>query len=282
MNIIDDAVGQTCNRFFEWLFYLNEAIVKGKRLVVLIPDKTIDDYPNLLHCKFLTFPLYFRKLTKIFGIKRNLHFIVKVRHLFFNSKLQRIYTFLSFGHLHIYQSLSKFPYHGDFSSIRQNLQDIFALRHDLRKVVDDAINNVDREKYILVGVHIRWGDYRTWLGGKYFFGLEVYNNYMLSMQKLLAVQKHKVKFLIACNEDIKLKDFIGVPPPIMINNGSATQDLYALSKCDYILGTTSTFSTWVSLVYNVPLYQFTTSEGYKTMSLDNFRSALCYDGIPKE
>ena len=58
MRIICDAPGQTCNRLWTYLASIAECVAKRRRMVILFYDWTIEDFPNLLHCPFIYFPLY--------------------------------------------------------------------------------------------------------------------------------------------------------------------------------------------------------------------------------
>jgi tripartite ATP-independent transporter DctM subunit len=58
MIIICDAPGQTCNRLWSYAASIAECIVKKKRLMIIFYDWTIEDFPNLLHCPWIYFPLW--------------------------------------------------------------------------------------------------------------------------------------------------------------------------------------------------------------------------------
>ena len=63
----------------------------------------------------------------------------------------------------------------------------------------------------------------------------------------------RVVFFIASNENVP-KETFNEFEIIDGNMMCAAFDLYALSKCDRIIGPPSTFSRWASLMGNVPLY----------------------------
>ena len=58
MRIICDAPGQTCNRLWTYVASISECVVKRKHMVILFYDWTIEDFPNLLNCPFIHFPLW--------------------------------------------------------------------------------------------------------------------------------------------------------------------------------------------------------------------------------
>jgi len=58
MRIICDAPGQTCNRLWTYVSSVAQCIAEKKKMVILFFDWTIEDFPNLLHCPFIYFPLW--------------------------------------------------------------------------------------------------------------------------------------------------------------------------------------------------------------------------------
>ena len=62
----------------------------------------------------------------------------------------------------------------------------------------------------------------------------------------------KIVFLICSDQVWKESDFQGFN--VQLAKGQIIEDLYSLSKCDYILGAPSTYSAWASFYGNVPLY----------------------------
>lgn len=103
---------------------------------------------------------------------------------------------------------------------------------------------------IRLGVHIRRGDYATWMEGKYFFSDEVFINRIKHFRELFPGKKVQV---IICTNDKKLdinKYRKGCDlQDIYINRGNEIEDLYALSTCQYLIGPMSTYSL-VAAFYN--------------------------------
>ena len=58
MRVICDAPGQTCNRLWTYVASVAQCIAEHKKMVIIFFDWTIEDFPNLLHCPFIYFPLY--------------------------------------------------------------------------------------------------------------------------------------------------------------------------------------------------------------------------------
>ena len=105
----------------------------------------------------------------------------------------------------------------------------------------------------LVGVHVRRTDYREWQNGKYWFGNEVYERVIDEMQEALG----DARFVVFTDEPESLS-----PNLAKLNEPSTTaeQDQYLMSKCDYLIGPPSTFTSWASFMGKVPLLHLESSE----------------------
>ena len=119
-----------------------------------------------------------------------------------------------------------------------------------------AVQALREQADIVVGVHIRHGDYRAWRGGKYFFSVSRYAAWMGEFAAQLPGRK--VGFLVCSNAACQAREFPGLS--VGLGAGSPGGDLYALAKCDYIFGAVSSFSQWASFYGQVPLLQMTDSQ----------------------
>jgi hypothetical protein len=128
-----------------------------------------------------------------------------------------------------------------------------------------AIEPLRREADVVVGVHIRHGDYRGWFDGKYFFPAARYAAWMHE----LAAQfpGRRVAFFVCSDEPRSLGEFPGLT--VGLGTDSPVSDIYALSRCDYILGTKSTYSQWASFYGEKPLLQVCGAD--EPAKLENFR-----------
>jgi hypothetical protein len=117
--------------------------------------------------------------------------------------------------------------------------------------VKSHMNKIRDECDVLVGVHIRQGDYRNFEGGRYFYESRGYARMMKEVEGLFPDKS--VGFLICSNAAQNpevFADFKHAPGP-----GHFVEDMYALAACDYIMGPPSTYTLWASFYGNVPLYQ---------------------------
>jgi len=115
--------------------------------------------------------------------------------------------------------------------------------------IDQLLSTMRERCDVVVGVHVRRGDYRKFFRGAYFFEWEDYERYMRRIENELA--DRRVGFLVCSNEAV---------PPAVVERGDVTpgygdmlEDLYALARCDYLLAPPSTYSMWASFYGAVPL-----------------------------
>ena len=131
------------------------------------------------------------------------------------------------------------------NKIRDFFKPIEKVRIQVEKSFPERVN----DKCLVVGVHIRKGDYANWKGGKYDYPI---CDYITIMKKILDLfPDNKLSFLICSNETLDAEIFNEFS--ITISHNSPIEDLYALSMCDLILGPPSTFTQWASFYGEKPL-----------------------------
>jgi hypothetical protein len=102
---------------------------------------------------------------------------------------------------------------------------------------------------VLVGMHLRQGDYKQHFDGKYYFETRDYVRLMGKIAGLFP--ERKVGFLVCSNAPQDPAAFGDLR--WMKSDGHLVVDMYALAKCDYIVGPPSTFSQWASFYGQTPL-----------------------------
>ena len=149
--------------------------------------------------------------------------------------------------------------HGD------KIREYFRPLEKFEKAARDAIEPLRQNVDVAIGVHIRHGDYRGWHGGKYFFPASRYASWM----RELAAQfpNRKVSFFVCSDEARNAGEFPGLT--VGFGTDSPVSDICALARCDYILGTKSTFSQWASFYGEKPLLQVCGTD--EPAKLENFR-----------
>jgi hypothetical protein len=118
---------------------------------------------------------------------------------------------------------------------------------------------------LVIGVHVRRGDYREFAGGKYYFSQAEYAHKL--MQLVSSSPERKMSFALCSNEPIELGHFEGLT--VCTGPGHAVEDMYLLAECDYIVGPPSTFSQWASFYGKRPLLQLRSLD--QPMNLGQFK-----------
>jgi hypothetical protein len=250
-SIIIHPTGQMCNQFWILSNYIADCIEEDRRIAVWLPDFNLNEFDNLVTSQYVTFPLYpnviiqsrffssYQKLiNKIFRNKIALWMI---------RAILSIIPSVDFEVADVTCKKSKYKY--------KHLDKILSILEPKDQRIK-KLNQIFKEKTvdsdsIIIGVHIRYGDYRFMSNGQYFYSLQQYRQKMIEIQSLFDYRN--VIFFIATNEKLDLTHFDGLNI-FQIQNGVALDDLFGLSLCNYILGPPSTFSAWASLFNQTPLY----------------------------
>ncbi|HVF53682.1 MAG TPA: alpha-1,2-fucosyltransferase [Actinomycetota bacterium] len=122
---------------------------------------------------------------------------------------------------------------------------------------------------IIVGVHIRHGDYRHFLGGKYHFPIAVYCEQMARFHELVDKSPAEIAFVICSDEAQENSEFEGFRH--LYSGARAAEDMCMLSQCDFIFGPPSTFALWASFAGQVPYGMLITP--HHQLKVSDFRIA---------
>lgn len=118
-----------------------------------------------------------------------------------------------------------------------------------RRNVHELIAGLRSRAVVVVGVHIRHGDYRNFLGGQFYFETSTYAALMRRVAALYAGRR--VAFLVCSNAPQPTEAFAGLD--VTFGTGHLVEDMYALAECDCLLGAPSTYTMWASFYGRVPL-----------------------------
>lgn len=119
---------------------------------------------------------------------------------------------------------------------------------------------------LIVGVHIRRGDYKSFENGKYFYDISDYRNLMQNLLSLFPGRK--LHFLVCSNEKLVGADLNIDGASVTMAMNHELLDMYSLSRCHYIIGPPSTYSMWASVYGKVPLYRI--ADPAKKITLGDF------------
>ena len=158
----------------------------------------------------------------------------------FSSPAQAV--FFQGWNLRAFDCLKK---HGD--KVREYFKPADVYQSGIRDFVEK-----NREGYdLLIGIVIRHGDYRKFLGGKYFYPTEKYVAWMQQLKALF--DGNKINFLIFSDEEQDTNLFESAGLDFYFRSGHMIENLYSLAGCDYIVSPPSTYGMWASFYGHTPI-----------------------------
>jgi hypothetical protein len=158
----------------------------------------------------------------------------------------------------MFRAISSFDkYAGEFRKLFTPKQQYL---DNIHKLITAARNDHD----ILVGVHIRHGDYKDHFGGIYYYELPQYKQKMRETLELFPGKR--VCFLVCSTSTFTHTDFEGFD--VIFGTGEQLEDMYSFAFCDYTIGPPSTFTGWASFWGQKPVHHI--SDLSKPVRLENF------------
>ncbi|HTY10753.1 MAG TPA: hypothetical protein VMF88_06740 [Bacteroidota bacterium] len=267
MIIINDRPGQLCNRLWGFSFFIAFALKHNVK--VYIPYfreyrsqfENLSSFPNIHFAIFkysrtVDLPLYYcyrlaaRVLRKVGSYIDLTLFGVYIDSTHWTEESWDSSLLMDKGKVIFLGSWLHPKEVAPLLEYKAEIIRLFEPRRIHKERVDSLFTKLRSRFEKIIGVHIRRRDYRSFHGGAYFFDDSVYKRYMTAMQR--TNEGEHLCFFVATDEDIQAASFDGfniarLEAPAMV------EDLYGLSRCDYIFGPPSTFSMWASFVGDVPL-----------------------------
>jgi hypothetical protein len=134
-------------------------------------------------------------------------------------------------------------------ALRQYFRPIAAIRRHVRQKLVACRSASD----VVIGLHVRLGDYRKFLGGRFFYPEEAY--VQIAKHVLTLFPGQRVHFFVCSDCEPELLRCSALPVAFSVGaQGTPVEDLYALAGCDYLIGPPSTFSLWASFYGQVPIF----------------------------
>jgi hypothetical protein len=154
--------------------------------------------------------------------------------------------------------------HSNFTRHSDAIRKYFTPAQPFLDNIDSLIRQARETCDLLVGVHIRHGDFKTFMGGKYFFEIDEYIRVMERVAELFP--DRRVGFLVCTNVEA---NSVALPRhQVTFGRGHIIEDMYSFARCDYIVGPPSTYTMWASFYGGVPLYMIEDSS--KSPALTDF------------
>lgn len=267
MIVIAEKYGLMCNRIMTYANIMAFAIEHN--LTVYNPsfDEYCHLFPNTNRGMFARFPM--RSRSRASG-RRSKHLWFRGFNLFARlNKRLKILPAIDIGwrdSLHLDDEASctailrsrslvflSGMYFLDGSHLRKHAADVkeyFRPSQERQGNVDRLIQKAREDVDVLVGFHVRQGDYADFCNGIYHYSNDEYRELMRSVVKLF--DGRRVRFLICSNEKQDLAFYQGLL--CCLGTGDVIEDLYSLAGCDYIVAPPSTYSGWASFFGDVPRF----------------------------
>ncbi|WP_338813925.1 hypothetical protein V9L05_00370 [Bernardetia sp. Wsw4-3y2] len=278
MVIIDGKSGQLANRIFSFAFFIANVIEYRYTLYNPNFDEYEEYFPAVAQNKFLNYSIKTRlsenesidkflrqnlerlryRLPKIDKNKR----WIETLNISDYDKDERKYDLNSQEFLEKTKKILfvqgwNFRDYQNFEKHANKLRTIFTPQQEHIDNVNKLIEKRRQDTDILVGVHIRRGDYKDFFGGKYYFEWEEYANFLVQIKAEVENDvrnlNQKVRFLLCSNDKIETKPFKEQNLDICFSTNHFLEDMYCLAACDYILGVPSSYSMWASFYGKTPL-----------------------------
>lgn len=164
----------------------------------------------------------------------------------------------------------------DTSNLRRHQEKIRAYFQPLKQYqlnIANLVSKIRSQTDIIIGVHIRQGDYQYHQDGKYFYSIEQYVKVMASALALFPEQK--VTFLICSNQ--KQEEHYFQHLSYIYGNNHIIEDMYSLAECDYIIGPPSSYTMWASFYGERPLFMIRDVD--KKLELKDFVHFYEWQGV---
>lgn len=181
-------------------------------------------------------------------------------------------------HRHIVVSGWFVRYYDLFLKYRNEIVDLFTLDEQYTAPVRTKMQEVEKLSTpnsplstLRLGVHIRRGDYAKWRNGQFFYSDEIYAAYINRFVEMH--QDKSVHVYLSTNDPSVTEEHFQLlcqKAHIHCLGGSAPEDLFMLSECDYLIGPPSTFSLVAAMYRDIPLYRMDTVD-VSQMTEEGFR-----------
>ena len=141
-----------------------------------------------------------------------------------------------------------------FLKYKPEILQLFAFDEPIKAQPDQLLANIPPHD-LLLGLHIRRGDYATWHEGRYYFSDQQYAD---QVRRFARLHPGKHIHVVVCGNDPHLdEDTFRQSLPeqtLTFPKGTPGEDLYLLSQCDYLMGPPSTFTLVAGMYRDLPLY----------------------------
>ena len=276
MIVIADKYGQLGNRLFVFAHFIGWAIEHGS----VIANPAFDEYAQYFEgtaddpwCRYPAQPSPSRSIAR--ARRRNYNAVRPASQIVSGLRLRTPWIgYENIGTNELYQLCDKDKaqallgrrltlvrgwQYRDETSLHKHAPAIrayFTPRTPHLQTVEKSVAAARATCDVLVGVHVRRGDYISFMDGRYYYDPSVYREIMEKVRRRL--KGRETGFLVCSNEPVNTASYSG----INVHRGPdhLIGDMYALARCDYLIGPPSTYTLWASYYGGVPLLQITRAD----------------------
>ncbi len=212
---------------------------------------------------------FFNSINRINKILHSSRFFRKLRSEFYSPADGNPWNYLDKSNFKI-NFFNGFVFHEymlDCSKVVQDISYLFQPASQYIQDINEPIQELRSSNRSVCGVLIRQTDYRSWNDGIYFFSSPQYNEFIEHISSFF--KKEEISFFIATDEKQPSKLFKNIN--CMIRVGYPVENLYSLSKCDFLVGPPSSYIGWSAFYGNKPLL---TIEDYDNFMQKNIKKEL--------
>lgn len=131
----------------------------------------------------------------------------------------------------------------------------YQIKKPLSSDAINFLNFLERKKHmgsVMVGLHVRRGDYKDFYGGKYYYQDLDYLKWGNQIREYYSKSFSKDVYIVVCSNEAST--------PKCGQDSTSTYswfvDLKIFQKCDLLIGPPSTFTAWASYVSQIPCIHF--------------------------
>ncbi|MBQ6377997.1 MAG: alpha-1,2-fucosyltransferase [Prevotella sp.] len=157
-----------------------------------------------------------------------------------------------------------------FEKYKPEIRKLFAFNTE---ILGTSRLRIGEGNAVRVGVHVRRGDYKTHLGGRFYYDDAQYVGVLKQFKVMMP--DTKINFFVCGNDPQLNKDFFRRELTdelckVEFPDGNPAEDMCLLSLCDWLIGAPSTFSLVAALYREVPLYWI--EDPKAPLKKENFKS----------
>lgn len=134
------------------------------------------------------------------------------------------------------------------------LNELFRPKEECWAKICGYVDALRSNHKMVIGVHIRRGDYKVWQNGNYLYNDQEVRTMLLDFLKKQNYKAEDVCFMMCSDEQIDLHKYEGLSR--VLGPGGEVGDLFALSRTDLIIGSHSTYGWWAAYYGSVPFIEF--------------------------